>query len=152
LGQVARHLGEAAQLALRVAQGVEDDVGPEARAVLAHAPALVLEAPHRGGGLQALLRFAALRVFGRVEAREVLADDLRRLVALDALGAGVPGQDDAVRVEQVNGVVADALYQGFEMVLALKQLFMTRAIWIRVWAHVGSTPVTLADEKYNHCN
>ena len=43
LGDVARDLGEADQLAVVVADRVDDDAGPEARAVLAHAPALGLE-------------------------------------------------------------------------------------------------------------
>ena len=44
LGDVAGDLGEADQLAVLVADRVDDDVGPEAAAVLAHAPALRLEA------------------------------------------------------------------------------------------------------------
>ena len=44
LGQVARDLGEAEQRAGVVDERGDHHVGPEARAVLAHAPALVLEA------------------------------------------------------------------------------------------------------------
>ncbi len=44
LGQVAGDLREADERAVGVAQGGDDDVGPEQRAVLAHAPALLLEA------------------------------------------------------------------------------------------------------------
>src|SRR4029453_11368204 len=45
LGEVARDLREADELATLVAQRGQHHVGPEARPVLAHPPALVLEAP-----------------------------------------------------------------------------------------------------------
>ena len=76
-----------------VAQRRDDDVRPEARAVLADAPALVLEASVLRRLAQLELREMLGDVFGRVEDREVLADDLVGAVALDALGAGVPAQD-----------------------------------------------------------
>src|SRR5207302_3884794 len=44
LGEVAGHLGEAAQLPVLAAQGSEDDQGPEAGAVLAQPPALLFDA------------------------------------------------------------------------------------------------------------
>ena len=50
-------------------------------------------------------------VLGRVEDRDVLADDLARLVALDALGAKVPGQDVAIGSHQEDRVVGDRLDQ-----------------------------------------
>src|SRR6185437_6097479 len=43
LGKVARDLGEALELAALVAQGRDDDVGPEPSAVLTQPPVLVLE-------------------------------------------------------------------------------------------------------------
>src|SRR4029077_16040959 len=43
LADVARDLGEAQQLALVVANRIDDDAGPEFRTVLAHAQALGLE-------------------------------------------------------------------------------------------------------------
>src|SRR6185369_8018638 len=75
-GAVAGQLAEAAQLAALVAQGGQHDAGPEARAVLAHAPALVLAAPLGRGHPQLPLGPARGHVLGRVEARDVLADDL----------------------------------------------------------------------------
>src|SRR5208337_4989274 len=43
--EIACHLREADDVSLRVLQRRDDDARPETRAVLAHAPALVLEAP-----------------------------------------------------------------------------------------------------------
>jgi hypothetical protein len=53
-------------------------------------------------------RLAGGDVFGRVEAREVLAQDLLRRVALDALGARVPARDPALGVEQEDRVLPHA--------------------------------------------
>ena len=59
-GQVARDLGKADQLAGRLADRIDDDVGPEARAVLADAPAFALELAFARGGLQRPRRQAGL--------------------------------------------------------------------------------------------
>src|SRR5262249_23546473 len=74
LGEVAGDLREPGEPARRVAQGREDDVGPEAGAVLADAPALVFRAPVPGGLLQLPGRLAGRYVLRRVKAGEVLAD------------------------------------------------------------------------------
>ena len=71
LGQVARDLREAEQLARAVAQGGDDDVGPEPRAVLADAPAFVLEAAFARGDVQLVVGRAALGAIRRIEARKV---------------------------------------------------------------------------------
>lgn len=86
LGEVSRHLGEPDQLAVLVAKRRDDDVGPEARAVLPHAPAFILEPAQSGRVLELLGRLAGRdvgrRVGRRIEGREVPSDDLVRLVAL----------------------------------------------------------------------
>ena len=124
LGQVAGQLGESARVAGWVADGVQDDVGPEGRAVLAHAPALDLEAPLGGRRIQVALRHAAFDVASGIEAGEVLADDLFRAVALDPLGPGVPARDAAARVEHDDGAVGDALDHQPEAFLGPAQLFL----------------------------
>ena len=58
VGQIARHLGEADQLAVLGAQRGDHHVGPESRAVLAHAPALVLEPSVARRALQLALALA----------------------------------------------------------------------------------------------
>ena len=128
LGDVARHLGEADQgaaaaaiAALVVADGVDHHAGPEAAAVLAHAPALGLEPPGPLGLLQRPLRHPGGAVLLGVEAGEVLADDLLRRPALDPPRARVPVGDPARGVEHEDGVVGHALHEQAEAPLALDE-------------------------------
>src|ERR1700694_3181425 len=118
LRQILGDLREAAQPAFRVVQSGHDDPRPEPGVVLADSPALVLRAAllPRDGELAPGL--AGFDVLGAVEPREMLADDLARLVALDAARAGVPARDHAVRAQHVDGVVLDALHQQPEALLA----------------------------------
>src|SRR6185437_2092555 len=109
LRQVARHLGEADELAGPTSQRGDDDVGPEAGAVLADAPPLVFYAPlSRGLGPQP--RRAPVRpILGRIEELDRLAHDLVVLVTLDEGRAGVPGLDPPLAVEHEHRIVTDAL-------------------------------------------
>ena len=90
-----------------VIDAVDDDACPEARAVLAYAPAFADELALPLCGLKHLLRHAGGAVFFRVELGEMLADDLVGLEALDALGTGVPAGHDAFRVQQVDRIIDD---------------------------------------------
>jgi len=84
-------------------------VGPERGAILAHAPAGVFETAGAGRNLQVARRHASRDVVAEIEARIVLADDLRRHIALGALGAGIPVGDDAVRGQCIDCIVDHAL-------------------------------------------
>src|SRR5205807_360123 len=79
-------------------QGGDEDVGPVRPSALADAPALLHVAPLGSRPPQLLGGPAPVDGVGGVEEREVPADDLLGPVAGDALGAGVPGRDAAVRV------------------------------------------------------
>src|SRR5437763_242318 len=105
----------------RVAQGREDYVGPEARAILAQPPALVFKSA-LGSGYPELRRgLAALNVFWRVEPGEVLADDLRRPVALDTLRTRIPADHAALRIERDDRVILHAFHDKPEALFALLQ-------------------------------
>jgi hypothetical protein len=84
--------------------------------VLAHELHLLLEAAPVAGDLQRPFRCASLDLIRRVEAAEVLADDVGRRVARDPLGAAVPGPHPALGIEEEDGVVGDGLD---EVVVAL---------------------------------
>jgi hypothetical protein len=118
-GHVARDLGETQQVAVLVADRIDDDAGPELRAVLAHAQALGLERALARGGREGARRRAGGAIGVGVEACEMLADDLRCPIALDALGAGIPVGHHAVGVEHVQGVVPHALDEMLEAPLGV---------------------------------
>src|SRR6185503_12124894 len=117
------------ELAVLVPQGGDDDVRPEVRAVLAHAPALLLVASVALGDAQLLGGVVAGDVRLGVEGREVLADDLLVGVALQPPRAGVPGQDVAVAVEQEDRVVDHRLDEQAELVGALLVSWRSHARW-----------------------
>src|SRR5205814_4104532 len=61
--------------------------------------------------------FAGSDVFGRIELREMLPDDLLSRVLLQPLRAGVPGCNASLRVEHEDGVVLHALHKQPEPVV-----------------------------------
>ena len=54
----------------------------------------------------------------------MLPDDLGRRIALDALGAGIPAGDDAVRVQHEERIVGDAVDEQPELTLAFAQTIL----------------------------
>ena len=78
LGDVAGDLGKADQLAVVVADRIDDHAGPEERSVLADAPALLLVAAGFPGDLERARRPAGGLVGIGIEAREMVADDFLR--------------------------------------------------------------------------
>src|SRR5687768_4628651 len=133
LRDVAGDLGEAEQLAPFIVDGVEDDARPEARTVLADPPRLLLIFALRDGGGERPLRLAGGAVLVRIEAREMLADDLVGLVALDRLRPRIPVRDEAVRIDHVESVILDALDEGAEPPLAFEQRLL-RLAFLRIVA------------------
>jgi hypothetical protein len=114
VGHVPCHLQVPLDVAVLVADRRDRDVRPEARPVGPDAPALVLCRPLLGRVGQVRLRDAGLAVGLGVERREVLAQDLPGFVALDPLGALVPGPDPPLGVQPENGVLLDGVDQRLE--------------------------------------
>src|SRR5439155_20499097 len=110
IGHVAGDLGEALQPAIG-GEGLAGRVGPEAGAILAHAPALVVRASSACGLTQDAFRPSRLDIFRGIEERDVLADHLAGLVALDPLRTLVPGQDVPIRPDQEDRIVQDSINQ-----------------------------------------
>jgi hypothetical protein len=63
---------------------------------------------------QNFIRHAGGFVFGGKEQGKMLAYDLGSAVALDPLGAGVPGADHAVAIQQIDRVIGDGIDQELE--------------------------------------
>jgi hypothetical protein len=107
-GEVAADLAEPDEVPRLVVHRRDHDVRPEAGAVLAQSPPLLLVAAVADREPQLLGGMVPGEVLLRVEDGEVLADDLRLAVALDGLRACVPGHDAAVRIQHEDRVVEGA--------------------------------------------
>ena len=121
LGDVAVDGRIADEAAIPVVHQVDDDIGEEAAAILAHPPAFGLVPPVPARRRQRLLRLAGLAVLVGEEACIGLAEDLVAGVALGTLGTQVPAGDAAVRIEREDRIVHDAVDQQPEALLALPQ-------------------------------
>src|SRR5690606_41501889 len=111
LVQTARVLNVAIALSSFDPDRSDDDVGPDTLAILANSPARSSEAPVAKRCPKGMRRLALLAIFGRVEAGEMLPDNLVRLIALELFGARVPASDHARRVDHVDRVIGYALKQ-----------------------------------------
>ena len=137
LGDVTRDLGEADQPAVIVTDRVDDDIRPEAAAVLANPQPFVLEPALAGGDRQAALRQADGAILVGVELGEVLTDNFIGGVALEALAAEVPVGDQSVGIEHVDRVVGDPLHQQPEPLFAQPQRVLRPPLLGQVADHLG---------------
>src|SRR5205807_1684207 len=83
LGHIARDLCETAKIAVDASDRGDDGISPEFRSIFAYAPARILDSALPARLCQELLRLARANVFRGIENREVLSDDLFRLVTFD---------------------------------------------------------------------
>src|SRR5262249_56907035 len=113
-GAVSRALREAEQGPGRIAPRIDHDFPKEAAAVLPQPPRLGFVPAFPGSRCQRFLRKSGRPVLLGVKAREMLADDLFRAVALDAGGTCVPARDVTLRVERIDRVVRHRADEGAE--------------------------------------
>ncbi|MNN32386.1 hypothetical protein D3C81_1461080 [compost metagenome] len=113
VGDIPGDLGQTDDLPKVIADHIQRRQCPELRAVLAHAPPLIL----RHTLFQRLAQQAFRAPFGTIlrgeEQREMLADHFIGAIALDTFGAGVPGHHVPGRIKHVDGVVHHRLNQLF---------------------------------------
>ena len=144
LRHVAGHFREPDQFPALVVHSAQDDARPQPRAVLPDSPALFLETARRRGGLELHRGFSRGSVLLRIEAREVLPDDLRGRVAFHALGAGIPAHDASLGIEHENGVILHAADQQTEPLFAFAQQFRRFALLAQIARHLDeSAEVTI---------
>src|SRR4029079_7145866 len=89
-GQVARDFGVAQDLPGRSPDWIDDSVGPEARTVLADAPAFGFKLPFAPCGLKCSCRNSRRLICLRIEPREMVANDFGRFVSLEASRTRIP--------------------------------------------------------------
>ncbi|MNO82244.1 hypothetical protein D3C76_735130 [compost metagenome] len=111
VSQVTGDLGKPQERARRVVDRIDHHVGPEMRAVLAHAPAFAFETPLADGRVQRPLGQAGTTIFIGVEAREMLAENLRFLITLETPGPCVPAGNDAIEINHVDRIVHHCIDQ-----------------------------------------
>src|SRR5690606_3436134 len=71
--------------------------------------------------LQCAIRYLGLAIFLRVEAREVLANNLVGLIPFKALCAGVPAIYVSVAVQQVDCIILDGIDKDMKSVILREQ-------------------------------
>ena len=113
-GHVTRDLRESGHRPLVVAQRCDDGVRPEALTVFADAPPFIFDAAFARCGFELAPRLFRGKVFRTVENGEMLADGLLFLVAHDPRGAAIPRANDALGIEQEDGVILDRIDENGE--------------------------------------
>src|SRR5579862_1752989 len=129
LRQITGDLGKSQKIALGILQGRDDDVGPEQGPVFPDAPTLILKDTYLAGDPQLVLRPLLVSGVIGIEDREMLSDDFLCTIALEALGAGVPGEHVACRVEHEDRIIAHALDQQPEALLAVAHGLFIAGLW-----------------------
>ena len=112
-GAGAGDLGKANDPAVIVEVLVDIDVRPEVRTVLADAPAILFELSGLGGHDEGVLRATGGAVVIGIKAREVLADDLRSIVALETLRITIPASHTTGREACLRRAISKSLMMRF---------------------------------------
>src|SRR5258707_7955567 len=112
-----------------VPQRSDDDVCPETRAVFADSPSLVLALSQLSCFNQFSFRLATHHIFSRIKHGEVFPDNFLCVVAFQTLGASIPADHVAKRVQAENGVLLHAFDEQTEAFVAFaKGLFCKLAL------------------------
>src|ERR1043165_1074638 len=118
LGHVGGDLPETDQPAILVVNCIEDGQRPEPGPILADAPALILKPTRAAGGIERQCRLTGPPILFGKEGREMPAQNLVGIIALDAPSAAVPTADPAFGVQHVDGIVDDGIDQEFKSLRA----------------------------------
>src|ERR1700761_2095416 len=96
-------------MAIVVVDAIEDAMRPKRRAILAHAPPLTFVTTYLLGDPQRPCGDAVGFVFRGIERRQVHAEHLVPVIALDALRAGIPAGDVTLAIEHEDRTIPHAL-------------------------------------------
>jgi hypothetical protein len=141
-------LAKTDQFIFLIADRVDLHRRPEPAAVFAHVPAFRLVMPVTRRGFENACGQAGHAIIPRVKFGEVLSDDFRRRITLQAFRAGVPIHDDATRIEHVDGGILHRLDQQVKPALALVKRLLRLAPLGHVAGDFGKADSTAAGIAY----
>ncbi len=118
-------LAEAQQRAVRCTNRGDRAEAPEARAVLAHVPALVGGASHAFGGLQFQARDTGVAVLLREDVVQLAAEHVALIEAHDLRSARIPVLDTALRIHGEDCVILHVLHELVEQLVAVRRRRLT---------------------------
>src|SRR6266487_1266661 len=121
ISDVACDFRETANFPGVITKRSNDNLRFESRSVFSDSQTLITNVSATGSFAQIALWFAGGNIVCCVERREVFADDFFRGVTFDFLCTGVPGDDVAIGIQQVNGILLDAIHQDVELFGGLVQ-------------------------------
>src|SRR5262249_46708739 len=145
LGHVAGDVHETRERADLVAHGLDHRARPEQALVPPHAPALDGAFALVAGELERARGLSALLLLLGVESTEVLSDNLRRAVLVDALPAHIPIGDVTAAVEHEDRVIGDALNHRAKTPFAFHERLLRLAALGDVVFERGFGPLALLD-------
>ena len=105
VSNIANNLTKTAQRPCIVVKRGDRNAGEEFGPIAAHTPTALLDAAADGGAVEIGLRLARRDFLGRVEDRDMSANDLGLGPALDTFGAAVPHGYPALGVEHIYRVI-----------------------------------------------
>ena len=126
LRNVASDFRKADDLAIIVGDRIDNHMRPEARPILAETPSFLLKTPGFASNAQGVGWRTGLHLFGKIEAREMLADDFVRPVSFDTFGARIPADHRAVRVKHVDRVIGHTSNEDAKLFFAPAQGLLSR--------------------------
>jgi hypothetical protein len=109
LGYIPCYFDKAKQFTVLISNGIKDGKRPELRTVFAKTPAFALESTLRCGNIQRNFWNALLSILWRKKLGKVLPNDFALLVPLQAAGAWIPANDEALGANQVQRVINNSM-------------------------------------------
>src|ERR1700689_663485 len=137
LREILRYQSESGGTIFRIVQGSQYGTGPEKCSVIARTPGLLLYTAGLYGDIHVTPGLMRPDVLGRIKMREMLTDDFGRLVALDALCAGIPAGNETAFIKHDQRIFGHSFHKLADALLALAQSLLICASFCQVARNLG---------------